>query len=60
MASEIDDRGWRPRAFDILAEDGGFHSVVADLAWNAADRLQSGAMTAKNCLQILMDNEAAR
>ena len=27
-------------------------------AWNAADLLQSGAITAKNCSQILMDNEA--
>src|ERR1700736_2307454 len=59
MASEIDERAVVDHEpLGVLAEDGGLHSVVEDLARNAADRLQSGAMTAKNCLQILMDNEA--
>ena len=59
MASEIDERAVVDHEpLGVLAEDSGLHSVVEDLARNAADRLQSGAMTAKNCLQILMDNEA--
>ena len=42
MASEIDERAvadYEP--LGLLAEDSGLDSVVADLAWNAADRLLS-------------------
>jgi hypothetical protein len=50
-------RGVDHKPLRILAEDCGLHAVAEDLSGNAADRLQSGDMTTKDGLQILMDNE---
>ncbi len=59
MASEIDECAVVDHEpVRVLAEDRGLHPVVEDLARNAADRLQSGDMTAQDRLPTLMDNEA--
>src|SRR5271170_395314 len=42
----------------ILADDSRLHAIVKDLAWSAADRLESGDMAAQDALQVLMDDEA--
>jgi|tagenome__1003787_1003787.scaffolds.fasta_scaffold20380131_1 hypothetical protein len=59
MPSKIEKRGIiNHETVRILAEDRGFHAIVQNLAWTAADRFESGDVTAQNTLQILMYDEA--
>ena len=49
MAGEIEERAIvNHEPVQILADDRGLHAVVEDLAGNAADRLESGDMTAQD------------
>jgi hypothetical protein len=38
----------------ILADDRGLHAIIEDLTRCAADRLESGDMTAQDALQVLV------
>jgi DDE superfamily endonuclease len=59
LAGEIEERAIVDHEpVQIPADDRGLHAVVEDFAGNAADRLQSGDMTAQDGLQVLMHDEA--
>src|SRR3954452_18433891 len=46
------------RALGSLADDGGFHAVIEDLAGNTADRAERRRMAAQDGLQVLVQDEA--
>jgi hypothetical protein len=52
-------RDYKRRGCGILADDRGLHAIIENLVRRAADRLESGDMTAQDALQVLVNDEAA-
>ena len=60
MTGEIDERAIvDDEAVRVLADDRSLHAIIEDLMRRAADRLESGDMTAQHALQVLVNDETA-